>query len=170
MSHNIFDKTLSLKNSNRNTSYTLPFENRKNIAVIALSPDSNVLISVDEGMVYDLCWYSPNYLLYCRWKSPSCEFQTRSGTTSLQLQETSQCHRVLPRWEVSMPHANTSIPFLTTSERYIAATHETHVQVWRTPNHLIREFAPFVLHREYTGHHDEVLSIQWSPDSRLVLI
>ena len=33
----------------RNKSYTLPFENRKNIAVIALSPDSNVLISVDEG-------------------------------------------------------------------------------------------------------------------------
>jgi hypothetical protein len=52
------------------------------------------------------------------------------------------------------------------SRRYIAATHETHVQVWRTPNHLIREFAPFVLHREYTGHHDEVLSIQWSSDSR----
>lgn len=32
-----------------NKSYTFPFENRKNIAVIALSPDSNVLISVDEG-------------------------------------------------------------------------------------------------------------------------
>jgi hypothetical protein len=33
-----------------NKSYTFPFENRKNIAVIALSPDSNVLISVDEGL------------------------------------------------------------------------------------------------------------------------
>lgn len=32
-----------------NKSRTFPFENRKNIAVIALSPDSNVLVSVDEG-------------------------------------------------------------------------------------------------------------------------
>ncbi|KAI0763059.1 WD40 repeat-like protein [Trametes elegans] len=50
--------------------------------------------------------------------------------------------------------------------RYIAVSHHTHVQVWRTPNHLIREFAPFNLHRTYTGHHDEVLSIEWSPDSK----
>lgn len=33
-----------------NKSYTLPFENRKNIAAIALSPDANVLVSVDEGV------------------------------------------------------------------------------------------------------------------------
>lgn len=32
-----------------NKSRTLPFENRKNIACIALSPDGNVLISIDEG-------------------------------------------------------------------------------------------------------------------------
>jgi hypothetical protein len=32
-----------------NKSYTFPFENRKNIAAIALSPDANVLVSVDEG-------------------------------------------------------------------------------------------------------------------------
>lgn len=54
--------------------------------------------------------------------------------------------------------------------RYIAATHGAHIQVWRTPNHLIREFAPFTLHRTYTGHHDDVLSIQWSPDSQYVVI
>lgn len=34
---------------------------------------------------------------------------------------------------------------------------------------LVREFAPFVLHRTYTGHHDEVLSVEWSKDSRCVL-
>ena len=32
-----------------NKSRTLGFENRKNIASIALSPDGNVLLSVDEG-------------------------------------------------------------------------------------------------------------------------
>ena len=54
----------------------------------------------------------------------------------------------------------------TRQHRYIAVTHDSHVQVWRTPNHLVREFAPFVLHRTYTGHHDEVLSIRWSSDSK----
>jgi periodic tryptophan protein 2 len=53
--------------------------------------------------------------------------------------------------------------------RYIAVTHDAHVQVWRTPNHLIREFAPFHLHRTYTGHHNEVISIEWTPDSKSVL-
>jgi hypothetical protein len=47
-------------------------------------------------------------------------------------------------------------------------THGSHIQIWRTPNHLLREFAPFTLHRTYTGHHDDVLSIQWSPDSTYV--
>ena len=53
---------------------------------------------------------------------------------------------------------------------FIAVTHESHVQVWKTPNHLVREFAPLNLHRTYTGHHDEVLSIMWSPDSQFVLV
>jgi len=41
------DYFLSISLSNK--SFTFPFENRKNIAAIALSPDGNVLISVDEG-------------------------------------------------------------------------------------------------------------------------
>lgn len=53
--------------------------------------------------------------------------------------------------------------------RYIAVTHDSHVQVWKTPNHLVREFAPFELHRTYTGHHDEVTAIQWSSDSKCVV-
>ncbi|KAJ3495823.1 hypothetical protein NMY22_g19888 [Coprinellus aureogranulatus] len=40
--------------------------------------------------------------------------------------------------------------------KYIAVTHGSHVQVWGTPNHLVREFAPFNLHRTYTGHHDDL--------------
>ena len=32
----------------------------------------------------------------------------------------------------------------------------------------LRKFAPFALHPTYTGHHDDVLSIQWSPDSTYV--
>lgn len=53
--------------------------------------------------------------------------------------------------------------------RYIAATHASHIQVWQTPSHLVREFAPFNLHRVYTGHYDDALSICWSPDSSCFL-
>lgn len=45
-------------------------------------------------------------------------------------------------------------------------THGNHVQVWRAPSFLIREFAPMVLFRTYTGHFDSVTSITWSPCSR----
>jgi periodic tryptophan protein 2 len=31
------------------------------------------------------------------------------------------------------------------------------------------EFAPFIRHRVYTGHYDDVQSIQWSTDSRFFL-
>lgn len=42
----------------RNTSATLPFENRKNIDRIALSPNNAVLITVDEGVALAHGWRS----------------------------------------------------------------------------------------------------------------
>lgn len=46
-------------------------------------------------------------------------------------------------------------------------THGKQVQIWRTPT-LEVEFAPFVLHRTYAGHDDDVLHLEWSADSRCV--
>lgn len=49
------------------------------------------------------------------------------------------------------------------------------VQVWLTPSTPDNdseeglEFAPLVLHREYTGHHNAVRHIEWSGDSRFFL-
>ena len=34
-----------------NKSFTFPFQNRKNIAALALSPNGTILITVDEGAV-----------------------------------------------------------------------------------------------------------------------
>ncbi|KAK4688689.1 periodic tryptophan protein 2, partial [Tremellales sp. Uapishka_1] len=114
-----------------NKSRTLPFENRKNIACIALSPDGNVLISIDEDGRALLVHF-------------------RKGTV--------------------LHHMNFKKPVQAVSfspdGKYIAITHGHHIQVWETPSHLAREFAPFVLHRTYTGHFDEVVSIQWSKTSR----
>ena len=49
------------------------------------------------------------------------------------------------------------------------------IEVWhspKTPNADSEEgleFAPFVRHRVYAGHHDQVQSIEWSSDSRFFL-
>ncbi|OSC96353.1 WD40 repeat-like protein [Trametes coccinea BRFM310] len=114
-----------------NKSYTFPFENRKNVAAIALSPDANVLLSVDEDGRALLVNFKRGVVLH--------HFNFQKPVKAIKFSP---------------------------DGKYIAVSYDSHVQVWRTPNHLIREFAPFNLHRTYTGHHDEVLSIEWSPDSK----
>ncbi|WOO81019.1 Periodic tryptophan protein 2 [Vanrija pseudolonga] len=117
-----------------NKSRTLPFENRKNIACIGLSPDGQVLISIDQDGRALLVHF-------------------RKGTV--------------------LHHMNFQKPVSTISfapnGKYFAIGHGNHIQVWNTPSHLAREFAPFVLHREYTGHQDEVTSIYWSRSSKYFL-
>ncbi len=51
---------------------------------------------------------------------------------------------------------------------YFAVSYGNHIQVWYAPG-LRREFAPFVLHRTYTGLGDAVISIQWSSDSSVIM-
>ncbi|KAG6841096.1 hypothetical protein C0991_001903 [Blastosporella zonata] len=116
-----------------NKSFTFAFENRKNIAAIALSPDSNVLVSVDQdGRALLVNFRRGVVLHHFNFKKPVKDIKFSPDGKYIA----------------------------------VAVTHNSHVQVWKTPNHLVREFAPFTLHRTYTGHHDEVLSIQWSPDSK----
>ncbi|KAM6503419.1 Quinonprotein alcohol dehydrogenase-like superfamily [Amanita muscaria] len=114
-----------------NKSFTFAFENRKNISAIALSPDSNILISIDEDGRALLVNFKRGVVLH--------HFNFQKPVKDVKFSP---------------------------DGKYIAVTHGAHVQVWKTPNHLVREFAPFILHRTYTGHHDDVLSIQWSPDSK----
>ncbi|KAL0096596.1 WD40 repeat-like protein [Phycomyces blakesleeanus] len=49
--------------------------------------------------------------------------------------------------------------------KHFAVTHGKNVQIWKTPGFTL-EFAPFVLHRTYTGHYDDIVNINWSPDSK----
>jgi periodic tryptophan protein 2 len=136
-----------------NKSFTFPFQNRKNIAAIALSPNGNILISVDEGES-TLCQLSSPPLMCC------------NDTDGRSLLVNFRRGIVLHHFNFKKPV--NAIEF-SPNGSFIAVTHESHVQVWKTPNHLVREFAPFNLHRTYTGHHDEVLSIVWSPDSQFVM-
>ncbi|BGP02615.1 putative WD repeat protein [Rhodotorula toruloides ATCC 204091] len=117
-----------------NKSRTLAFENRKNIARLALSPDSSVLISVDEDGRAVLVNFKRSTVLH--------HFNFKKAVRDIKFSP---------------------------DGKFIAVTHGSQVQVWQTPSHLAREFAPFNLHRTYTGHYDDVLSITWSADSRFFL-
>lgn len=51
--------------------------------------------------------------------------------------------------------------------KYFAVAVGRFIQVWKTPDFTEdRQFAPFVRHRIYLGHFDDVLSISWSEDSK----
>jgi periodic tryptophan protein 2 len=124
----------------RNTSYTFAFAHRKNIARLALTPQGNLLLSVDED-----------------------------GHAIL----TNIPRRVTLHY-FSFKSAVSAIAFSPTG-RHFAAGVGRHVEVWHTPStpdaHADGEleFAPFVRHRVYTGHHDTVQNIEWSTDSRFFL-
>ncbi|XP_032218191.2 periodic tryptophan protein 2 homolog isoform X3 [Nematostella vectensis] len=117
-----------------NKSWTLPFENAKNIARLALSPDDTTIITVDED--------GRSILANLRTKVALHFFNFKKPVEDI----------------VFSPNG-----------RFIAVTHGKHVQVWSAPGHT-REFAPFVLHRTYTGHYDDTTCIDWSSDSRFFIV
>eukprot|EP00039_Didymoeca_costata_P029411 m.24578 g.24578 ORF g.24578 m.24578 type:complete len:904 (-) comp7619_c0_seq2:59-2770(-) len=50
---------------------------------------------------------------------------------------------------------------------YFAVTHKRQVHVYRTPEvSETKEFAPFLLHRKYVGHFQDVTCLDWSHDSK----
>lgn len=53
--------------------------------------------------------------------------------------------------------------------KWILITLGRTAQVWKTPG-FHREFAPFVLHRTYGGHFDDLVKICWRSDSKYVNI
>ena len=109
---------------------TLPFESRKNITAMALSPSGRLLLVVDnDGRM--LCVDYPR-------------------------------RTVLYRFNLKRPVLDIKFSPCGT---FFAATHNTHIQVWRAPGKQ-RTFSPFVLHREFTGHFDEATCINWREDSR----
>jgi len=123
-----------------NKSYTLPFAHRKNISRLALNPKGNLLLSVDDDGRAILTNLLRRIALY--------HFSFRSAVSALEFSP---------------------------SGRHFAAGIGRQIEVWHTPSTPDSnvdgglEFAPFIRHRVYTGHYDDVLSIQWSTDSRFFL-
>jgi periodic tryptophan protein 2 len=51
---------------------------------------------------------------------------------------------------------------------YFAVTNGKKLEVWKTPS-LDKEFSPFVHHRTYTGHFDDLTCCDWSPNSNYIV-
>lgn len=126
---------LSIFNLVRNTSTTLPFETRKPIARIALSPANQaiVLVADEDGRALLINTLRRSLLAQMNFKQPLRDAQ------------------------------------FSNDGKFLAVTYGNQIKVWRTPSHLAREFAPFILHRTYTGHFDDVLSIRWTRNSRFFI-
>ncbi|KAI9723019.1 MAG: hypothetical protein M1812_001468 [Candelaria pacifica] len=123
-----------------NKSYTLPFAHRRNISRIALTPRGNLLLTIDEDGRAILTNFHRRLALH--------HFSFRSPASALAFSP---------------------------SGRHFAVGLGRHIEVWRTPStpesntNGELEFAPFVRHRVYTGHHDAIQSLEWSSDSRFFL-
>ena len=126
-----------------NTSHTLPAAHRTNIARIALHPRGHLLLSIDQEGHAILTHFQRRVVLY--------HFSLKSAVHALAF---SPCGR------------------------YFVVGIGRKIEVWRTPSTPGEmdgdgqdglEFAPFVRHRQYAGHHDKIQNISWSSDSRFFI-
>ncbi|EXJ60467.1 hypothetical protein A1O7_04620 [Cladophialophora yegresii CBS 114405] len=127
-------------NLTKNTSYTLPFAHRRNITHLDLTPDGSLLLTIDE-----------------------------SGRAILSV-----FPRRLAIYHFSFKSPVASLAFSPDGRHFVVGTGRK-IQAWRTPTTPglgtdgDLDFAPFILHREYGGHFDEVRHLSWSGDSRFFL-
>ncbi|KAK7700820.1 U3 snoRNP protein [Diaporthe eres] len=123
-----------------NKSYTLPFAHRKNIARIGLTPQGNLLLTIDEDGQAILTNIARRIAIY--------NFSFKSAPTALSFSPSGRYFAVGLGRKLEVWH--------------VPSTPDAH------PDGEL-EFAPFVKHHTHTGHFDEVRHIEWSSDSRFFL-
>lgn len=141
-----------------NNSFTFPFENTKNIVLIDIVPNGNIFITIDEDGKCLLAHFHRRTVFH--------RMKFKSKVSAVKF---SPCGRFLA----------------------VALEHKNLIQIWKTPingisanvkkdpeyddeseslsSGIVKDFAPFVLHRTLAGHHDEITDISWSHDSLWIL-
>lgn len=123
-----------------NKSYTLPFSHRKNIARIGLTPQGNLLLTIDEDGQAILTNVNRRIAIY--------HFSFKSSVTALAFSPSGRHFAVGLGRKLEVWH--------------VPSTPDTN------PEGEL-EFAPFVKHHTHTGHYNDVRHIEWSTDSRFFL-
>lgn len=150
----------------RHTSYTLPCENRSDVELLALSNSGRSLLSVDNrkntisrrtflrSSKFD-CWtYRFTALL------GSFPSTAEGRALIINFHRRVVVHRFNFRQRVRAAK-------FSPDDSLLAIATGNKVQVWEAPK-LVRQMAPFHLRRTFTGHHDVVTCIAWSPSGEYV--
>nr|OQO31585.1 Periodic tryptophan protein 2 [Rachicladosporium sp. CCFEE 5018] len=127
-----------------NKSHTLPFAHRTNIARIALHPQGQLLLTVDEQGHAILSHFTRRVVLY--------HFSLKGAVSALVFSPSGRFFAValgrkIEAWKTP------STPGSTEGDEEGGGL----------------DFAPFVRYRTYVGHHDAVQNIEWSSDGRFFL-
>ena len=123
-----------------NKSYTLPYAHRRNISHVALNPQGNLILTIDEDGRAILGHFPRRLALH--------HFSSKGPVTALAFSPSGRHFgigqgRFIEVWQTpSTPDSNVGGEL---------------------------EFAPFVKHHTHAGHNDDVRSIEWSSDSRFFL-
>ena len=128
---------VSVFNLTKNTSYTLPFAHRRNITHLDLTPNGQLLLTIDEDGQAILTLFPRRISIY--------HFSFKGSVTALAFSP-SGCHFVVGLGRRLQAWKTPSTP--------------------GTDANGELEFAPFILHREYGGHFDAIRHLSWSGDSR----
>lgn len=123
-----------------NKSYTLPFAHGRNVTRLALTPNGNVLITVDEDGHAILTNFPRRLALHY--------FSFKAAVTALTFSPSGRHLAVGIGRSVQVWHTP-SVPEINSDEGL--------------------DFSPFVLHRSHTGHCDIVRHLEWSSDSCFLL-
>ncbi|KAH7357806.1 WD40-repeat-containing domain protein [Plectosphaerella cucumerina] len=123
-----------------NKSHTLPFAHRKNISRIGLTPQGNLLLTVDED--------GHAILTNVPRRIPVYHFSFKSKVTALAFSPSGRHFAVGLGRKIEVWHVPSSPDSNAEGEL---------------------EFAPFVKHHNHTQHFDDVQHLHWSSDSRFFL-
>lgn len=126
------------------TSSTLPFEAANNIVKICLSNDSR----------YDI------YYFYFKFRFLVVFDANGHGLLINLITKVVLCH-------INFKEPVTDGKF-SPNNQYLAITQGRKLQIWKLTT-TVREFNPFELYRELTGHYNDITCVNWSEDGRYIL-
>lgn len=143
---------------------------------LVFSDDGTQLLSPVGNRIscFDLVKNTSFTFSYEHRKNIACIGLNRQGTLLLSVDVDGRAILVNFRSRVVLHHFNfkdrvQDLQF-SPDGRYFAIAASRFIQVWKTPDVTEdRQFQPFIRYKTYAGHHDDVLSVTWSNDSRFLL-
>ncbi|EGW34541.1 uncharacterized protein SPAPADRAFT_134625 [Spathaspora passalidarum NRRL Y-27907] len=107
-------------------------------------------------------------------KNISCIALNKPGTLLISIDEDGRAILVNAVSRVVLHHFNFKAKVydikFSPCGHYFAVAMARFIQVWKTPDvSEDRQFSPFIRHRIYSGHYNDVTSITWSQDSRFFI-